>query len=276
MLKKHSRLNYKQMKNCKDIQPLLIDFVDKKLDIEKTGFVRRHLESCKSCSEEVDGLIVLFDEMNKVEDKQPDLGLKQNFTAMLEAEKQKVSKPPTKKTGRKIWLQSPLSQVAAGVALLIAGMMLGLVIRTNNGQGREVAELKNEVNNIKDMLILTKLDQPIASERIIAAGYLEEMTAPDHRVLQALITTMNTDNNTNVRMAALNALAKFRNQQIVGDALVETLSVQTDPIIQISLINILVEMQETRAVDKMKKILEDNSTNESVKKLAEKGILTLI
>ncbi len=264
------------MKNCKYIQPLLIDFVDKKLDKEKTGFVRRHLESCKLCRDEVDGLVVLFDEMNKIEDEQPDENLKQNFTAMLEAEKQKVSKPSIKKTGRKIWLQSPLGQVAAGVALLIAGMMLGLLIRTNSGQDMEVAELKNEVDNIKDMLILTKLDQPIASERIIAASYLEEMTTPDHRVLQALISTMNTDNNTNVRMAALNALAKFRNQQIVGDALVETLSIQTDPIIQISLINILVEMQDTRAVDKMKKILDNNNTNESVKKLAEKGILTLI
>ena len=264
------------MKNCKHIQPLLIDFVDKKLDKEKTGFVRVHLESCKSCSEEVDGLVVLFDEMNKIEDEQPDENLKQNFTAMLEAEKQKVSKPSIKKTGRKIWLQSPLSQVAAGVAILITGMLLGLLFRTNTDSSHEMAALKNEVNNIKDMLILSKLDQPIASERIIAASYLEEMTAPDHRVLQALITTMNTDNNTNVRMAALNALAKFRNQQIVGDALVETLSIQTDPIIQISLINILVEMQDTRAVDKMKKILDNNSTNESVKKLAEKGILTLI
>ena len=77
-------------------------------------------------------------------------------------------------------------------------------------------------------------------------------------------------------MAALNALAKFRNEPLIGNALVETLSIQTDPIIQISLINILVEMQETRAVDQMKNILQDNSTNESVKKLAEQGILTLI
>jgi len=264
------------MKDCKNIQALLIDFVDKTLDSKSTERVSQHLATCKSCSDEVDGLVVLFDEMKKVENEQPDESLKQNFMAMLDAEKQKNTSSSSKKTGRKVWLQSPLSQVAAGIAILIAGMMLGLLFRTNDGSNREVVELKNEVNNIKDMLILSKLDQPIASERIIAASYLEEMTAPDHQVLEALIKTMNTDENTNVRMAAMNALAKFRNEYLVRDALVETLSIQTDPILQISLINILVSMQETRAVDQMQKIINDNSTNESVKKLAEKGVLTLI
>jgi hypothetical protein len=264
------------MNNCKNIQSLLIDFVDKTLDKEKTELVRQHLESCKTCSNEVDGLVVLFDKMNMVEDEQPDDSLKHNFASMLEAEKQKTLGSTTKKTGRKVWLQSPLSQAAAGIAILIAGMMLGLLFRTNSVSNQEVAALQNEVNNIKDMLILTKLNQPVASERIIAASYLEEMSAPDHQVLEALITTMNTDDNSNVRMAALNALAKFRNEQLVKDALVETLSVQTDPIIQISLINILVGMQESRAVEEMYKIIENNSTNESVKKLAEQGILTLI
>jgi len=264
------------MKDCKNIQPLLIDFVDKKLDKYKTELVRKHIETCKTCNDEVDGLVILFDEMNKVENIQPDNSLKVNFTAMLEAEKQNVNKNSGKKEGRKIWFRSPLSQAAAGFTILIAGMMLGWVIRTDNGSNQEVAALKSEVNSIKDMLILTKLEQPTASERIIAASYLEEMTAPDQTVLAALINTLNTDNNSNVRMAALNALAKFRNEQVVRDALVETLTIQTDPIIQISLINILVSMQETRAVDEMHKIIDNNSTNESVKKLAEKGILTLI
>ncbi len=264
------------MNDCKDIQTLLIDFVDKTLSEENTEKVRLHLKSCKSCRDEVDGLVVLFDEMNKVENEIPDKGLKENFTAILEAEKQKEDKIPTKKEGRKIWFRSPLGQAAAGIAILITGMMLGLLFRSNSDSNQEVATLKSEVNNIKDMLILTKLSQPVASERIIAASYLEEMTAPDHQVLEALISTMNTDENSNVRMAAMNALAKFRNEQLVSDALVKTLSVQTDPIIQISLINILVGMQETRAVDEMHKIIENSSTNESVKKLAEKGILTLI
>ena len=267
------------MNTCQNIQPLLIDFVDKTLDREHTEKVRQHLESCKACREEVDGLVVLLAEMNKVEDQQPDAVLKENFAAMLEAEKQNQQAAKVvemKPTAGKSWLHSPFSQLAAGVALLIAGMMLGLLFRNDPVNDQQVAELSNEVNALKDMLIMSKLEQPSASQRIMAANYLEEVQAPNTDVLQALINTMNTDDNSNVRMAALNALSRFTGEPMVRDALVETLSVQTDPIIQISLINILVQMNENRAVDKMKELINDNSTNESVKKLAEKGVLTLI
>ena len=267
------------MIDCNKIQTLLIDFVDKNLDKEKTQLVASHLESCKNCREEADNLIVFFDVMNSVEDEQPDTILKEGFEAMLEAEKQNSTsgkKIEMTKTGTKRWFYNPFSQIAAGVALLIAGMLLGFVINKNTGSNQQVAELKSEVNAVKDLLIMTKLEQPVASERIIAASYLEEMTSPDNNVLEALIKTMNNDKNSNVRLAAINALSKFRSNQLVKDAFVETLSYQSDPIIQISLINILIDIQDTRAVDKMKEMLQDNSTNESVKKLAEQGILTLI
>ena len=267
------------MENCKKIELLLIDFVDKTLNPEETLFVKTHLESCKSCSEEVDRLVILFEEMNKIPKEIPDQLLRQNFETMLKNEKQKVvsaglamAKPEL----RIRWFYSTFGQIAAGFALLITGIVLGLLISSNHPGLSQTEDLKKEITAMKDMLILTKLDQPSASQRIMAANYLEEMTAPDKKILEALINTMNTDNNSNVRMAAVNALSKFKEQQLVKDALVETLSLQTDPIIQISLINILVEIQDKRAVDKMKELLEKNSTNESVKKLAEKGILTLV
>jgi len=267
------------MENCKKIEPLLIDFVDKTLDQEETLLVKTHLEGCKNCRDEVDGLVVLFGEMNQLQDELPDQSLRQGFEAILKTEKQKVRSGKTiaLKPGQRLhWIYTNFGQMAAGFALLITGMLLGLLINSNRGDMSKTDDLKNELNQMKDLLILTKLDQPSASQRIQAANYLEEMTAPDKDVFNALINTMNTDKNSNVRMAALNALAKFKNQQLVKDAFVETMSIQTDPIIQISLINILVEIQDKRAVDKMKEMLEKNSTNESVKKLAEKGILRLI
>jgi cyclophilin family peptidyl-prolyl cis-trans isomerase len=267
------------MENCKKIEPLLIDFVDKTLNQEETLLVKTHLEGCKNCRDEVDGLVVLFDEMNQVQDELPDQSLRQGFEAMLKSEKQKAGSATifTLRLGQRLhWIYTTFGQIAAAFALLITGMLLGLLINSNRGDISKADDLKNELNQMKDLLILTKLDQPSASQRIMAANYLEEMTALDKEVLNALINTLNTDKNSNVRMAALNALAKFKDQQLVKDAFVETMSIQTDPIIQISLINILVEMQDKRAVNKMKEMLEKNSTNTSVKKLAEKGILRLI
>jgi hypothetical protein len=265
------------MENCEKIQPLLIDFADKSLSEEHTAMVSRHLEKCKSCREEVDGLMVLFGEMAKVENEIPDEKLSLNFKEMLEQEKaaqsgkKVIMQPGNSKRITTNWLQ-----IAAALAILIAGMLIGSQFGKINNGGEQVAELQQDLKSMKEMLILSKLQQPVASERIVAASYLEQVSAPDKDVLNALIQTMNTDKNSNVRMAAMNALTKFRTDKMVSEVLVESLAIQTDPIIQISLINILVEMQETRAVDKMKQIIEDNSTNESVKKLAEEGILTLI
>ncbi len=265
------------MKHCDQIQPLLIDFVDKTLSEENTSLVREHLKSCPSCREEADELVILFGEMEKTENELPDIRLSQDFHAMLEAEKENSAKMiRMNRSPQTRWFRSNLGQIAAAVALLVTGIFIGSLLNQSVYTGNEVAEIKKEMNTMKELLILSKLEQPVASERIIAAGYLHEGSTPDSHVLQALINTMNNDENTNVRMAAMNALAKFKNEPLVADAMVESLPEQTDPIIQISLINILVEMQDTRAVGKMKQIINDNSTNESVKKLAEEGILTLI
>lgn len=266
------------MNDCDKIQPLLIDFVDKNLDGEKTARVSQHLKTCKLCREEADGLVVLLGEMNNVKDVMPDESLKQNFRDMLEQEKatQKGRVIKMKDDRNKTGFIFSLGQIAAAIAILLTGMFIGSLFNRQDGSGQQVAELQQEMKSMKEMLILSKLQQPTASQRVIAASYLNDVDSPDDEILEALIKTMNTDENANVRMAAMNALAKYRNNPKVADALVESLSEQTDPIIQISLINILVEMNEKRAVNQMKQIIDDNSTNESVKKLAEQGVLTLI
>jgi len=265
------------MKNCEQIQALLIDFVDKTLDREKTREVRQHLESCKQCRDEADILVVLFGEMEKVENQMPDASLSQNFHAMLEAEKEKSGKVVKKQQPEHFnWFYSYFGQIAAAITILLTGMFIGSMLNGSGRHNTEVAEIKKEMYHMKEMLILSKLSQPVASERMIAASYLDDVSKPDEEVLKALIKTMNTDQNSNVRMAAMNALTKFKNESLVADALVESLALQTDPIIQISLINILVKMRDNRAVDQMKQIIDNNNTNQSVKKLAEEGILTLI
>lgn len=266
------------MKDCEKIQPLLIDFVDKNLDREKTAMVSKHLENCKACREETDGLVVLFGELNNVKDEIPDESLKQSFKALLEQEKaaQKGGVVNMRNSHKKTNFLFNFGQIAAAIAILLTGMFIGSLFNRDADSGQQVAELQQEMKSMKEMLILSKLQQPMASQRVIAASYLDGYDTPDEEILEALIKTMNTDENASVRMAAMNALARYRTNPKVADALVESLPDQTDPIIQISLINILVEMNEKRAVYQMKQIIDNNSTNESVKKLAEQGVLTLI
>jgi hypothetical protein len=80
----------------------------------------------------------------------------------------------------------------------------------------------------------------------------------------------------NVRIAAAYSLARFSNRKEVRDTLVASLGKQTEPIIQVILMNILVEMKETRAVQPMKQIITDENSLQEVKDVAQKGVTTLL
>jgi len=269
--------------DCKKINVLLVDFIDKTLDENRASLVRSHIENCKTCREEVEQLAELVDELNKISDEIPDSMLRQRLIGMIGEEKKAIaaSKHPSREImidhkAKGYWFLSPVFQIAAGFALLIAGVLIGLLINSGSGQNNEVLALRGELNQVKQMMIMAKLEQPSASQRIYAAKYTQDFVQPEAALIYALIETMNTDENVNVRMAAIHALAKYRSDTIVRDALVNSLDIQTDPLLQITLINTLVDMREMSAVDKMKKLIEDENTYQTVKELAEKGVARLI
>jgi hypothetical protein len=77
-------------------------------------------------------------------------------------------------------------------------------------------------------------------------------------------------------MAAAYALTKFTGIQSVRDSLVKSLSIQTDPIVQVTLINILVELKEKSALKPIEQIISSDKTIKEVKKVAENGVKLLI
>ncbi len=50
---------------------------------------------------------------------------------------------------------------------------------------------------------------------------------------------------------------------------------QTDPIVQLALIDIFVTLEEKRAVDQLKKLLENSETLDVVKEEAKRGLSIL-
>ena len=115
-----------------------------------------------------------------------------------------------------------------------------------------------------------------SSSRIQAVNYITEIPDPDRKMIDAMICTLNNDENVNVRLTAAFALSKFGSDQAVRDSLVNSLSRQKDPILQVSLINILVDLKEQKARLLIQKILSDEKTMDVVKSVAQSGIRTLI
>jgi HEAT repeat protein len=115
-----------------------------------------------------------------------------------------------------------------------------------------------------------------SSDRIQAVGYAEALDIPDQNVIDVLFKTLNTDKNINVRMAAAYALSKFADQHAITDSLVKSLPLQQDPILQITLINILAERNEKSALRPIQEIIANKNTLQEVRIVAQNSLRTLI
>ena len=86
---------------------------------------------------------------------------------------------------------------------------------------------------------------------------------------------MNADPNVNVRLAAVDALFAFRDRPGIRNALIASLSRQTSPLVQISLIDLLVEIRERRSLEALRDLLQNEHIDQTVKQHAEKRIKEL-
>lgn len=125
------------------------------------------------------------------------------------------------------------------------------------------------------MLLFSLLDDESASQRLKAVSYAEEIANPDQKVIEALVSTLNNDKNVNVRLAALYSLARFSDNTTVRDSLVASLGRQSEPLIQIVLINMLAEKKDERAIGPIRDILSRGKTMKEVKDAAQKGLKVL-
>lgn len=271
---------------CSNIKEYLTDYLDGVLTPELQLEVEKHLGNCESCLDEVNQLKNLFGDISEVEFEKPDESLRDNFYTMLAREKLRVQKHKKSikyyksKPARRLWMNSPLMQIAAGFAILVIGTFLGLklssMILSNGTPDSEMAILRNEMNEMKQLVMFSMLEQESASKRIKAVSYIEEVIEPDPKVVQALVNTLNNDNNANVRLVAVNALFRFADNQVVRDSLIEALGTQTDPLIQITLINMMVELEEKRSIGYLRKIADDTQILETVRYNAQKGLTVLL
>lgn len=133
------------------------------------------------------------------------------------------------------------------------------------------ASLAKEKQNIFYQLSNTQS----ASMRLSGATAAYEMKNADKDIIDVLIKTMNTDPNSNVRLAALDALSKFYREKYVKKQLVSALSKQKDPIVQIALIQLLTQMKENTIVSELQRIAQDGNSMDAVKDQAYDGIRKL-
>jgi hypothetical protein len=268
---------------CEEVQNRLIEYLDKMLDNTLNETIEKHIGTCEKCKDEARELQMMVQMMEKEKESKPDHVIEDNFKCMLQSEMEKVNRGKhaltvSPKSLLKINWSSPLLKIAACFALLVTGTIIGMNLKSGleSRQSGQFTELRDEVREMKEMMMFTLLKEESPSERIKAVNYAEELPSPNQKVIIALINTLNNDKNVNVRLAAAYSLAKFSDNQFVIDSLVESLNNETEPIIQIVMINILTDKREIKAIKPMRKIISDSKTIKEVKDIASESIRVIL
>jgi HEAT repeat protein len=139
----------------------------------------------------------------------------------------------------------------------------------------QLGAMQKEIKEMKEAMLYSLIDNESASQRIKAVGYAEEISNPDQKVIQVLVSTLNHDKNVNVRLAALYSLATFADSRPVRDSLVLSLPKQTEPLIQVMLINLLAEKKDNRAIAPIRDIMTNKNTLPAVKDAAQRSLKTM-
>lgn len=220
-------------------------------------------------------------QMDDLATPEPSEEMDERFSDMLHAEidKTEKSKSNTKSLMEAIAEILWKPEMAYGILLLGMGLMGGYLLRSNGGEGTiptTVVSSSNETEEVRERLVLTLLDQPSANQRLQGINEVNKIGKIDQTVIKALLKTLNNDANVNVRLAAIESLANYLDEPMVREGLVQSIVKQDSPIIQVTLANLMVALQEKESIEPFKTLMRTKELDKSVKQKLETSINSII
>jgi hypothetical protein len=179
-----------------------------------------------------------------------------------------------------LWNVQIQPRFAMSLIIAIIGFIAGYLVtkpeQSTLSYNKQIEALSSQVSEMKQMMMLTLLQDPSASQRIRAVSYTDEISEIEPKVIDALLTTLNEDPNVNVRLMTLEALVKYANEPRVRESLVQSLVQQDSPLMQSAIADVMVKLQEKRSVKYLHQLLRKKDLNEMVKIKLEQSIHKLI
>ncbi|RED94083.1 HEAT repeat domain-containing protein [Marinoscillum furvescens] len=215
-----------------------------------------HLAQCEACRNRYEEYCAVLQVITESKDEEPPQSIRWEVEAAIAEERASIPR------------QKPYLQIAAAILLLLTGYVVGTYLAPTHR--KEVIALQSQVSLLKEMALVNALEPQTASERIQVVNQIQanEPTVSE-KLISTLIRTLNTDDSPNVRYAAAQALERYIHQESVRLQLAASLEFQTDPLIQLSLISMLVEAQEKAAIKPIKELLGNPNAPKELKQQAQ-------
>jgi hypothetical protein len=268
--------------NCDETRLILPEYLSESLGETQELAFTSHLTECEACRAETERLGSLWRGLALLPDTMPEPGpkVRDRFYESLAAYRHGLE---SARTGWRdklaaLWPRQPAWQMGISFALLVLGVGMGYSMRPakQEVQQPDVAQLRGEVSNMRQMVALSLMQQQSAGERLRGVSCAYRVESSDTEVLSALLQTVNNDQSVNVRMAAVDALHAFGASPVTRTAIVQSIPKQTSPLVQIALIELLVDLKVTDAASELKSLSADPQVDASVRDRAKWALGKLV
>lgn len=271
-------------KVCAKLETEILLYLSGELPAERRAACAEHLRTCRSCGvelRETRRALGLYQALPPAEIDGPRLGeiLGRVFTASDATEA--LEDPPApalpqrRRPGdwpRRGWSASVL-RLAAAIVLLLAGLLAGRALERR--ESPEITMLADELRETQERLTLALLEHRSASGRLHGLELDRILSPMDERLTEALLTVLDQDPSTNVRLAVVDALYRLGDLSAIQSDLCRSLERQTSPVIQLALIDLMADMRIETAVGLLRRIAREEK-NQAVAQRAHWALQELI
>lgn len=204
---------------------------------------------------------------------EPTAAMDVKFYSMLNAEEKATEKVSFIQKIERILFGSFPKQLAYTIIILVVGFYVGNFLNASEDPSVKKLEVaQQETQEVRSQLVLTLLDQPSANQRLQAVNEVNKLDTVTETIVKALFSTLNNDSNVNVRLSAIEALKNYTSMPIVREGLVASIVHQKSPLVQVELADLMVILQEKKAVKSFEKLIKEKDVNTSAKQKMEQSI----
>ncbi|MCP4724538.1 MAG: HEAT repeat domain-containing protein [bacterium] len=263
------------------IEELIVDYLSGEMDagkaeefkefLSQNGYDLKKLKKLEETNEFLEGFSI----------PEPSAEMHARFFSMLEDSKRQ---PIRERTSRRTifermndYFQSNfVPKLAYSLLMIVIGIGIGNWFPPGQQYSSQISKMSTEVKEIREMMIFNLVNHPSATERMKTVNLTSSFENLDDKIVTALLNTLNSDPNVNVRLAAIETLSRFADNPEVRQGLIQSISKQESPLTQLSLADVMVTLNEKRAVDQLRVLVEKKGTNSAVKTRIEECIKFLI
>ena len=274
---------------CREVTAQFADYLAGTLNDVGTDRIREHVSGCAACRDEIEGLDDTWQALGTIPAERTDLkAMRARLDAAIAGYQHGLDHLSTDQPTRIVrrdalsWRPRVALQAAAAIVLLAGGVVIGRQSSVS-GDGPpaatpadvQLAALRQELGEIRQMFTLSLLQQQSASERLRGVTFTGQIPQPGTEVVSALLDVLTRDQNVNVRLASIDALQRFSDLDVVRHRTLEALPRQASPLVQIALIDFVASTSGAASGPALRQISTDEMLDQAVRRRAAQTLAQL-